>query len=508
MGKGNLSKRKGLLSEITHDMLDYIAEKIKGYIETKVIDKAALENEKTQREAADDALLLRIVKEEEARQTADSELEERITNAESGIKAAEDELIVSIKSEAAERESSDIRLQTELDLEAAARKTGDDTVLEILEAEQEARQTADEALRMRISEEEEARSTTDAELREVISKKVSKEDGKGLSDISGIDHMVYAVAEGTIGGNSANATELYHEFVITHQSGAEDSISVYDTEQTCAVIDEKLSSFKPSDDVDLSDYVKKEDGKGLSVYTDVLLGVYDDPNLNAEVTEIELVSATGDLGDNKFITFFTAEQTDAYIDKKLADLPSGGGSGDVDLSDYVEKEEGMLQNVSIDRYDDGTEVMTIYRWFKSIEEDAEGNQYEGDWDALPDDEHIYYTKEKIDELFAGKQDAKDISVDTGSLLLETDFGLKNNKELYIQYDVTLMNIMPSDFKQSDSFYFTFRTGDSIDITDNVGIKWFGDDCNAEGVFTPQSGTAYEVSVKHTGNGIIARVGAY
>ena len=81
----------------------------------------------------------------------------------------------------------------------------------------------------------------------------------------------------------------------------------------------------------MKDKVEKEEGKGLSVYTDVLSGVYDDPNVNAEVTEIELVSASGNSGDNKYITFFTAEQTDAYIDKKLADLPQGGSELDVQI---------------------------------------------------------------------------------------------------------------------------------------------------------------------------------
>lgn len=149
-----------------------------------------------------------------------------------------------------------------------------------LSSEKTQREAADDALLLRISEEEEAREAADSELEERI---INTERG------------------------------------------------------IAAVRDELEADIKDN----LSGYVKKEDGKGLSTYANVLTGVYDDPNVNAEVTEIELVSASGDSGDNKYITFFTPEQTDAYIDKKLADLPTGGGDvglflGAVDLLQIFE----------------------------------------------------------------------------------------------------------------------------------------------------------------------------
>lgn len=381
MGKGNLSKRKGLLSEITHDMLDYIAEKIKGHIETKVIDKAALENEKTQRETADDALLLRISEEEEAREKADSALEAAVG-----------------------KERSD-------------------------------------------------RETADGELRAELSKKVSKEDGKGLSDISGIDHMGHAAVDGTIGGNFANAREFYHEFVITHQSGTEDSISVYDIEQTCAVIDEKLSSFKPSDDVDLSGY-------------------------------------------------YTSEEVDEKLQSK------------------VDEREGYGLSNAVNVYIEGSVDSTFYKPTHTIRIDT----YEVDESGSLSQEVSVYDTDTVNELIdtrLGISVIEDLSATEDILMLE------NGQEAYLGTVESITMRMPDMYNRFDyhQSYFTFEIGDIEDMStfsitclfedsgEKVDIVWVGDDCNAEGVFTPQANTRYEIHIKcmsipYPNATWVARVGAY
>lgn len=324
--------------------------------------------------------------------------------------------------EQAERQAADGDLQTELDLETAARKTGDDTVLEILEAEQEARQTADEALRLRISEEEEARSTTDAELREFISKKVSKEDGKGLSAILNIDHSKWASADGSLGGNAAGSVvDNYHELIITHQSGTEDSISIYDTEQTCAVIDEKLSKFKPSDNVDLSGYVKKEQDRGLSEVSTVTFPWY------------------------------------------------------------------FAQN------DDGTE--TEYTGIKVEYFRDNGENFE--------DEIFIYPKDIIDTKL-GKT-----IVDNNS---RCQLSLTSNAKI-ICGEILELAIYENSLILGEETYCTFTSGTTATVINDDEfvpkeiIKWIGDDCNAEGRFTPTANTSYEVSFIQLPNIVIARVGA-
>lgn len=86
-------------------------------------------------------------------------------------------------------------------------------------------------------------------------------------------------------------------------------------------------------DVDLSEYVKKEEGKGLSKIADIS---FDKSFVGGDGTEkfIHEVMVTYSNGETDFpITLYDT----AEIDKKFSELPSGGGN--VDLSDYYNKAE-------------------------------------------------------------------------------------------------------------------------------------------------------------------------
>ena len=269
----------------------------------------------------------------------------------------------------------------------------------------------------------------------LLREKVDKEEGKGLSDISGIDHMGHAAVDGTIGGNFANAREFYHEFVITHQSGTEDSISVYDIEQTCAVIDEKLSSFKPSDDVDLSEYVKKEAGFGLSAIRDITVNISTDEDI---ISSVEINRPDRDFGIPQTIAFYSAAQ----IDKKLSELPSGGG--DVDLSGY-------------------------------------------------------YTADEVDSLLNEKEFIK--SKKTISVLTDNTIELTKNRDYILdEIESLLFTCDPMEVVagHANEVYVFFKSGETpttIEHDENTSIKWVGDDCNTDGIFTPQANTEYELSFK-------------
>jgi hypothetical protein len=77
-----------------------------------------------------------------------------------------------------------------------------------------------------------------------------------------------------------------------------------------------INSNGDNGDIDLSDYVKKEQGKGLSTVSDIIVGIYDNAFGEGEITEIELRSATGDILKDKYITLYNQEQMDEKLSQK------------------------------------------------------------------------------------------------------------------------------------------------------------------------------------------------
>lgn len=80
-------------------------------------------------------------------------------------------------------------------------------------------------------------------------------------------------------------------------------------------------------------------------------------------------------------------------------------------------------------------------------------------------------------------------------------------QFYVQSPSTIPNIF--------EFSVYLKPVSKIDVyEDELGTKYFGDDCDENGVFTPQANTHYEISFKRVGNDtsgnplIIARVGAW
>ena len=84
-----------------------------------------------------------------------------------------------------------------------------------------------------------------------------------------------------------------------------------------------------------------------------------------------------------------------------------------------------------------------------------------------------------------------------------------------RFDVGLVNISDVDGLFESSIYLAPCSAETIIFNDSTGItSYFGDDCNENGVFTPQANTHYEISFKRVGTDsdnkpiIIARVGAW
>jgi len=92
----------------------------------------------------------------------------------------------------------------------------------------------------------------------------------------------------------------------------------------------------------------------------------------------------------------------------------------------------------------------------------------------------------------------------------TSLVLEHNQEAHLGEITTLTLSMP---EKIDTLYwssFCFASGESAaSLTySDTPIIWVGDDCNADGKFTPVSNTKYEVNIKKLGDDIVARVGAY
>ena len=83
------------------------------------------------------------------------------------------------------------------------------------------------------------------------------------------------------------------------------------------------------------------------------------------------------------------------------------------------------------------------------------------------------------------------------------------------FEVGLVNISDVNGPFESSIYLAPCSAETIIFNDSTGItSYFGDDCNENGVFTPQANTHYEISFKRVGTDsdnnpiIIARVGAW
>ena len=84
-----------------------------------------------------------------------------------------------------------------------------------------------------------------------------------------------------------------------------------------------------------------------------------------------------------------------------------------------------------------------------------------------------------------------------------------------RFDVGLGSISGVNGPFESSIYLAPCSAETIIFNDSTGItSYFGDDCNENGVFTPQANTHYEISFKRVGTDsdnkpiIIARVGAW
>ncbi len=127
----------------------------------------------------------------------------------------------------------------------------------------------------------------------------------------------------------------------------------------------------------------------------------------------------------------------------------------------------------------------------------------------------YYTREEVDSFYNDLRETKKDNVWVTRQQISDTFicevELVDNVECYYSGEALSIHLYKSShFSLGNEHSIVFTTYDSGDITlvDNAGVKWIGDDCNAEGVFTPQAQTTYEVHFKnYDSNGIVARVGA-
>lgn len=122
----------------------------------------------------------------------------------------------------------------------------------------------------------------------------------------------------------------------------------------------------------------------------------------------------------------------------------------------------------------------------------------------------YYNAEEVDALLDAKQDKKNIVTDYTSATegSEAELLITNNNEIYISRQLTKITFnRDPDFDVGNQCYFSICSGASLEIADFNEILWHGDDCNDAGKFTPQPLTDYEISIKETIAGTVARVGA-
>ena len=115
------------------------------------------------------------------------------------------------------------------------------------------------------------------------------------------------------------------------------NIEVYATSGTSSgsewvkISDSRILDGSNSGDVDLSNYVQKETGKGLSKIEDLSINVYEDVlnNGGGDLTSITISSSTGDIADDKYLDIYDVQQTKIFVEKMIKNksnanvLPSG-----------------------------------------------------------------------------------------------------------------------------------------------------------------------------------------
>lgn len=227
--------------------------------------------------------------------------------------------------------------------------------------------------------------------------------------------------------------------------------------------------------------------------------------------------------------------TEDYVDAKIAEIPTGGGGGssDVDLSGYytseevdeklqskVDEREGYGLSNAVNVYIEGSVDSTFYKPTHTIRIDT----YEVDESGSLSQEVSVYDTDTVNELIdtrLGISVIEDLSATEDILMLE------NGQEAYLGTVESITMRMPDMYNRFDyhQSYFTFEIGDIEDMStfsitclfedsgEKVDIVWVGDDCNAEGVFTPQANTRYEIHIKcmsipYPNATWVARVGAY
>ena len=169
----------------------------------------------------------------------------------------------------------------------------------------------------------------------------------------------------------------------------------------------------------------------------------------------------------------------------------------VDLTEYVKKEDGYgLSETRIVRVLDAIDLDTFEEYISMYIELQSGVVEEVD----------LFNKTQISKKLEEKANKKRLEVEDTTLDDEyfmAGVPLRDNCEVIFVgalTDATNIDI----FEQDGTFIglhssFIFTTGDTVPVIDNDSdphsIKWVGDDCNSEGVFTPQPNTTYEVDIK-------------
>ena len=204
------------------------------------------------------------------------------------------------------------------------------------------------------------------------------------------------------------------------------------------------------------------------------------------------------LGDNLYIR--ATKVPDYWWD---GSAPQQLETQKVDLAEYVKKEDGKglskIINIEIEESDDleFPSTMTIRRV-----DDAMG---------IPQVIEFYNTilmREHILGLYENMEQKTEVVYDEDSTAILTTV-VNKQKKFYMQPIDSIYFYESPDFTIGSHMYMSFQTSDinAVVSTDGyINIRWIGDDCNAEGRFTPQPNTEYEVSLKRTIGGIIARVG--
>lgn len=182
-----------------------------------------------------------------------------------------------------------------------------------------------------------------------------------------------------------------------------------------------------------------------------------------------------------------------------------GGSSNIDLSEYVKKEEGKgLSSIANVRIENGADVTNPFNpdYFKEI--------YVDNQDETSDAVFVYdvnQIKSKLNE----KQDKPQII----TLTITDSVTLEDNQEVYLGVCDSLTLVESDTAFVGLHSYFVFESGETPTVLSPLMRIWFvGDDCNDARTFTPQPNTRYEVDVKIIKwdeesfyNEYIARVGA-